>query len=142
MLGVQRSDLGIVGAGRGSVFGPVTLCFNSNTLSLDQEQMSVQSMMNGGNSSQSRLFCGEQPITIHHTFSTNVTVKNQGAQHILVVEKEGVFLNLIQSKIQEICPCIIVTGNGFPPLAVSIMFTFIVSWLRLQSLLNNHCYCV
>jgi DNA topoisomerase VI subunit A len=44
-------------------------------------------------------------------------VKNDGAQCILVVEKECVFRRLVEDRIWEKFPCIVVTGSGFPDVA-------------------------
>ena len=39
------------------------------------------------------------------------------ARAIVVVEKEGVFQQLVQDSLTSLFPCIIVTGKGFPDIA-------------------------
>lgn len=46
---------------------------------------------------------------------TCVPTRPAGARFILVVEKDAVFQSLVESRLHEQLPCVIITGGGWQP---------------------------
>lgn len=109
MLQVDRESLGIIGAGRGSQCGP--LIFNY-IAEYDDSSINKRIQVN----------CCDTLVTIHQYMLFHINIEFCDARCIQVVEKEGAQNHLLQSNIQNIVPCIILTGNGYPCYAVSLLF--------------------
>jgi meiotic recombination protein SPO11 len=57
------------------------------------------------------------PITREWLYSSQAFRMQSSAKCILVVEKEGIYNRLVEDRIFDRFPCILVTGKGFPDLA-------------------------
>eukprot|EP00808_Paulinella_micropora_P002743 g65554.t1 len=95
LLQLSRSSLGILAEGRGLVFGDLKIvCSEGSGKSVD---------------------CTSGHQTIHYSLLEK-TVFLSKAKYIIVVEKEGIFFNLVEGGLCKNLPCILVTGKGYPSL--------------------------
>lgn len=56
-----------------------------------------------------------------------------GANIIIVVEKDAIFQRLMSERIYEYLPCVVVTGMGFPPLAVQALVRYLADAAALRA---------
>ncbi|PON98721.1 Spo11/DNA topoisomerase VI subunit A [Trema orientale] len=65
---------------------------------------------------------GDYRKEIPYSVSSITDIENKGAKFILLVEKDTVFLSLLDHKFYEKFLCIIITGKGMPDVSFSVIF--------------------
>ena len=96
LLRVSREDLGINAAARGLVFGDLTMAYPAKGEETN---------------------CREAPQLVPVCNAKTEIAFQSNARFIIVVEKQGIFQNLIDNKLHDMLPCILVTGLGYPSTA-------------------------
>lgn len=112
VLEEPRHCLGIVASARGFYTG--RLCTRHhvpNSTASQQQQQPWHDPRTAG---------GTGAIVNSDWITRRLDVKSD-AKFILVVEKESLFARLSEDKFYDRMPCVMVTGQGFPPLAVRAM---------------------
>jgi len=99
LLGVSRHCLGIDCGSRGFLYGDLEI-FESPTSVLD---------------------CSNSPQLISTAVMNSSFSFRSSAHYIIVVEKEGIFSNLVQNHFCQKIPAILVTGMGYPSLACRVL---------------------
>ena len=117
ILGVSRRSLGIVASSKGLMGGCIVIS-RKTTLPSGEE---VVNTMNGCTmlpSQDMHITCEWLERDENGWTSSSVKVNAATtAKVILVVEKEGTFQHLLNARIFEAYPCILVTGKGYPDIA-------------------------
>ncbi|CAM9372082.1 unnamed protein product [Chrysoparadoxa australica] len=72
-------------------------------------------------------------LSIRHEWIAEALEVVTDARFILVIEKDGVFMRLLQDGFPDKVPCILVTGCGFPAVAVRAMVKQLMTVLSLPA---------
>ncbi len=76
--------------------------------------------------------CAAAPFSISEEFTEDISVMSK-ARFILVVEKEAVFQRLLKANIHERFNCILLTGQGYPSLAVRKLLQKLIRLLNISA---------
>jgi meiotic recombination protein SPO11 len=114
LMNVPRSLLGVQAGFRGSIGGSCTMRCNS----VDLRRVGSQGCPVPG-----------------HLVDPNDPLDSGGidcssARFLLIVEKDAVFQRLMAERIFDIVPCVIISGHGFPSLAVRALVKYIANIWR------------
>ena len=97
ILDVPRRTLGVTAAPKGSIAGSVSITHGSEEIDC--------------------LLLGKSGYELPGD-PTNLKFHSLGARYVLVVEKDAVFKSLCEKVIWNEVPCVLITGRGYPGLAV------------------------
>lgn len=97
LLNVPRRTLGLSAAPKGSIAGAVKILQGSEEIDC--------------------LMLGKAGFELPGDL-TNFRLESLGARYVIVVEKDAVFKTLCESVVWNEVPCILITGRGYPGLAV------------------------
>lgn len=129
MLGFERHELGVLAASRGKVAGLVALRAGDSSAS--------GAAAGGADSGASWLDLsatgGHAPIG-GDCVATPPVLASRGAEVILVVEKDAIFARLVEDRVWESVPCVLVTGCGMPDMATRAFVRHAALSLRLRVL--------
>lgn len=114
MLRVPRYALNIGAATRGVIAGCVSIGMCQSTFQIDCEHVGVYGW----------------PIPGDIRVVTSMVVSAKSARYILVVEKFGIFTTLVQYRLFDSLPCILVCGKGYPSVSTRAMVHHLESRLR------------
>jgi len=115
LLGLERHQLGVLAAARGRVAG---------LLSTRTADGGVVDLSLTGTAAAISGDCVSAPPV----------VSPRGAEYILVVEKDAIFARLVEDRVWEAVPCVLVTGCGMPDMATRAFVHHLHSKLRLPVL--------
>jgi meiotic recombination protein SPO11 len=115
LLGLERHQLGVLAAARGRVAG---------LLSTRTADGGVVDLSLTGTAAAISGDCVSAPPV----------VSNRGAEYILVVEKDAIFARLVEDRVWEAVPCVLVTGCGMPDMATRAFVHHLHAKLRLPVL--------
>lgn len=76
------------------------------------------------------------PIPGHIDAVRQLTVDTP-AKYILVVEKMGVFVRLVEDRFFDLCPCVLVCGKGYPSIATRAFVSMLVATVNNNNINNN-----
>ncbi|CAN8073153.1 unnamed protein product [Agarophyton chilense] len=129
LLGAPRYALNIGAATRGVIAGKICVALSGSPYKIDCE------------------FVGPNGWPIPgDVFTTMSVVFASSASYILVIEKYGIFMRLVQDRIYDRLPCILVCGKGYPSVATRAMTSLLASRLRIPVLgladFNPHGACL
>jgi len=116
LLKVPRSSLGIVSSSKGMVAGNLIIQDSRSGQQVDCSSLPGASSSSSSSSSTSTSTSGSWSIPgdlralDYLSFDSNANV-------MLIIEKETIFQSLLQSKITQSLPCILITGRGYPDLS-------------------------
>lgn len=132
LLGFERHEMGVLAASRGKVAGLVAL------RAADCGSSSSAASAAGGSGSAAWLDLaargGHAPIS-GDCVATPPLLASRGAQVILVVEKDAIFARLVEDRVWEAVPCVLVTGCGMPDMATRAFVRHAATSLRLRVLI-------
>jgi meiotic recombination protein SPO11 len=115
LLNLERHQLGVLAAARGRVAG---------LLSTRTADGGVVDLSLTGTAAAISGDCVSAPPV----------VSNRGAEYILVVEKDAIFARLVEDRVWEAVPCVLVTGCGMPDMATRAFVHHLHAKLRLPVL--------
>jgi meiotic recombination protein SPO11 len=113
LLRVPRSSLGIVSSSKGMVAGNLIIQDSRSGQQVDCSPLpgaSSSSSSSSSSTSGSWSIPGDLRALDYLSFDSNATA-------VLIIEKETIFQSLLQSKITQSLPCILITGRGYPDLS-------------------------
>jgi meiotic recombination protein SPO11 len=132
LLDLERHELGVLAAARGKVAGLIATRTADGVvvdLSLTGGSASIPGSWAAAGSASSTTVgedededygpsAGAGAVSSSAAKSASLpTIVNRGAEFVLVVEKDAIFSRLVEDKIWETVPCVLVTGCGMPCLA-------------------------
>jgi len=139
LLRCAREDLGIYASPRGVLGGRLTLRRGHEWASVEAAGVPVGGAWRGARRRGAR-----SPLTLPLPSKLKTAAWLAGTQlvgacaarpaaFVLVVEKEAVFGRLVSDGFHEECPCVVVTGKGFPDAATRACVAALVAQLGLPA---------
>ena len=134
ILHIPRYNLGILAASKGWISGLIKIkeSYSSTSDINHTTTITTSTTTTSTNNNYISLKNGIVRSIPSDIVMNPINIQNDGAQFILVVEKECIFRRLVEDKIwYSNLPCIILTGCGFPDFATRAFLSQLYTQLKL-----------